>query len=377
MARSQRILSRVRPLLALTVAVCMALAPAIAFAEAPTTTRTDPASGLGEPSGVPGASGWWVVPPLVSLASSQDGTLFWHWDSDSDTPVPVSAGVGVPVLAPEGDSWLHAYSVNSIGETETPGVFVRYLVDSETPSQPSPFSATLNPPLGVDLAWGTSTDPAGGSGLWGYRIYRKTGLPPFASADLLPTLVPAGTTTYRDEPPGSVDDYIYAVSALDRAGNESPLSEIDPTPTLISVYRFYNRRTGAHFYTASEAEKTSVIGHTDWPFTYEGVAYRAYGTPTGVVPLYRFYNRRTGAHFYTASEAEKASVIGHTDWPFTYEGVAYYVSMNSIGTLPVHRFYNRRTGTHFYTASEAEKDSVIGHTDWPFTYEGVAYYVLN
>lgn len=61
------------------------------------------------------------------------------------------------------------------------------------------------------------------------------------------------------------------------------------------------------------------------PPTRRLVAVAAYeAANTGLKPLYRFYNWRAGTHFYTASEAEKANVLGHTDWPFTYEGIAFY-----------------------------------------------------
>ena len=149
------------------------------------------------------------------------------------------------------------------------------------------------------------------------------------------------------------------------------------TPVPVPLYRFYNASNGAHFYTASEAEKQSVLNHHDWPFTYEGPAYHVLDNASADgIPVYRFYNASNGAHFYTASEAEKESVLNHHDWPFTYEGIAYYVLPSAYSdAMPVYRFYNVRNGAHFYTASEAEKENVLNHHDWPFTYEGIAYYV--
>ena len=45
--------------------------------------------------------------------------------------------------------------------------------------------------------------------------------------------------------------------------------------TSIPIYRFYNVRTGCHFYTASAEERDMVIA--TWPgiFTYEGEAFSA------------------------------------------------------------------------------------------------------
>lgn len=141
------------------------------------------------------------------------------------------------------------------------------------------------------------------------------------------------------------------------------------------IYRFYNVRTGAHFYTPSREERDAVVAR--WPdiFTYEGVAYWI-DPAENSQPLYRFYNRLNGSHFYTAYAAEADHVIGA--WPdvFIYEGQTYSVSTRSgIGRVPVYRFYNVRNGSHFYTSSDAERDHV--RAAWPdvFTYEGVAFWL--
>jgi N-acetylmuramoyl-L-alanine amidase len=147
----------------------------------------------------------------------------------------------------------------------------------------------------------------------------------------------------------------------------------------MQVFRFWNRNTGAHFYTASEAEKQYVLATWPTTFLFEGVAYEVDTAAAGAaVPLHRFYNRRTGSHFYTASGPEKDYVLGRADWPFSHEGIAYGVIPSSADTgTPVYRFYNRRTSSHFYTASAAEKDYVLGRTDWPFSYEGAAFRVSS
>jgi hypothetical protein len=93
-------------------------------------------------------------------------------------------------------------------------------------------------------------------------------------------------------------------------------------------------------------------------------------------PLYRFYNLANGAHFYTASAAERDSVMA--TWPhiYHYEGLAYAVSAEQSPTgMAVHRFYNVHNGTHFYTASPEERDTVIAR--WPtiYHYEGVAFHL--
>jgi hypothetical protein len=60
-------------------------------------------------------------------------------------------------------------------------------------------------------------------------------------------------------------------------------------------------------------------------FAFEGPAYYALTAPGGgSEDLYRFFNTRTGAHFYTTSAPERDHVKATWPW-FTFEGVAYPV----------------------------------------------------
>ncbi|MFP8777857.1 DUF1566 domain-containing protein [Hydrogenophaga sp. RWCD_12] len=145
----------------------------------------------------------------------------------------------------------------------------------------------------------------------------------------------------------------------------------------ISVHRFFNSRTAAHFYTTSETEKANVIA--TMPFmTYDGPAFSgARAFSPGLSPVHRFYNRVTGVHFYTISEAERAQVA--TTLPqYTYEGVAYHASqVAGQGLVPLYRFFVPGKGFHFYTASESEKTSIQANLSATYSYEGVGYYVLD
>jgi len=141
------------------------------------------------------------------------------------------------------------------------------------------------------------------------------------------------------------------------------------------VYRFFNLRTGTHFYTTSETEKAAVQAKWSSIYKYEGVAYSVYaGLDT--VPLYRFYNKVNGAHLYTADPQEKAIIESLWAATFKYEGIAYNVSNTSgPGKSAIYRFVNMRNSAHFYTASGVERDYVMA--TWPmiYHYEGVAFYV--
>ncbi len=105
------------------------------------------------------------------------------------------------------------------------------------------------------------------------------------------------------------------------AYQDNPLTNNQP------LYRFYNKVSKSHFYTASAEEADHVIA--TWPtiFNYEGPTYAVRAAPASPfdLPVYRFFNKRTGSHFYTASAEEADHVIA--TWPdiYQYDGIAYYL----------------------------------------------------
>ena len=142
---------------------------------------------------------------------------------------------------------------------------------------------------------------------------------------------------------------------------------------FVPVFRFYNRDTAAHFYTASVAERDHV--RATWPqFIYEGERFRVLSAPAqGTTPVYRFFNTQTGVHFYTADEAEKDHVLA--TWPhFAYEGVAYHAFGPDPGTAPTYRYFNMLNGVHFYTTSDEEKLTVDSSLT-QYVFEGVRWHV--
>jgi hypothetical protein len=151
-----------------------------------------------------------------------------------------------------------------------------------------------------------------------------------------------------------------------------------PQPWLKPVYRFYRPGMGTHFYTATTAERDSVVVNLGGTFSYEGVAY--WSDPDyNMQPLYRFLRPSTGTHFYTASDAEMQSVRANLSGTYTFEGPAYNVSSAPVEPpcATVYRFYNPRNGTHFYTASDSERDSVINTLSSVYHYEGPAYFLAQ
>lgn len=184
---------------------------------------------------------------------------------------------------------------------------------------------------------------------------------------IINTLAQSDKTTF------SVDANIEYVSAECPDPVDASTGPVVSVPISSPVYRFYNYKTGVHFYTASAKEKSTV--EAKYPaYIYEGIPYRVFKTQVpGSKPVYRFYNANKGAHFYTASETEKANVESNLK-QYQYEGIVYYVyGKFKSGTTGVHRFYNYKTNVHFYTGANNEKINV--ETNMPaFEYEDIVYY---
>lgn len=142
------------------------------------------------------------------------------------------------------------------------------------------------------------------------------------------------------------------------------------------VYRFFDRTSGAHFYTQSRDERNQVIA-TMPTLRYEGVGF---GNPTAIletapVGVWRFYRLDNGTHFYTASEAERDALIGGMGGTYRYEGMGFTAAATATATSPqaVYRFYDAARGVHFYTANEAERE-YVGRNMGNYAYEGVAFH---
>ena len=110
------------------------------------------------------------------------------------------------------------------------------------------------------------------------------------------------------------------------------------TPNMAAVYRFYNLRTGVHFYTASQSEADNVKHSLSSLYRYEGVSFHAYTSSiNNASPVHRFYNFKQGVHFYTSNQSEATVVNSTLGDTYRYEGISYYVAA-STNQIPVHRF---------------------------------------
>lgn len=200
-----------------------------------------------------------------------------------------------------------------------------------------------------------------------------------AMAGLLALMAVACGGTHTDGTGGAEKKELTPRSA-ERQVDANPQQKLAAVSTLRApIFRFFNEQTGAHFFTGSATERDLVQSTLSPPFKDEGTAFFAASASTpGLSQVYRFYNLRTGVHFYTISESEKASIEATLPDVFRLEGVSYHASeVGGQGLIPLYRFYLPSKGVHFYTASESEKDRVIATLGAIYRFEGIGYYVLG
>lgn len=175
-----------------------------------------------------------------------------------------------------------------------------WVVDITTPQQPR-LQSTL------ELV-ASATDIAATNGM----VFVAQGEAGLSVIDVRDPIQPQLAKRY--DSPGSVNavvtnnDWLYLADGI----NGLSLLRVWREPT---VFRFYNTATKPHFYTSDPQERDKIVAesavlHDEGAvfavreFIDEGIAYYAFPNASdGTISLYRFFNPETGAHFFTASEA--------------------------------------------------------------------------
>lgn len=172
-----------------------------------------------------------------------------------------------------------------------------------------------------------------------------------------------------------VSTYLARIEALTNStGDDQVGISLTPTTTGVQIFRFFDTSNGTHFFTASAAERDRTIS-TRTDLTYEGPGLNADTPQTdpNAAPVFRFFDTRSGSHFYTTSTVERDGLVNGQPG-FSYEGVAFYENIAAqANDTAVYRFFDRVDGTHFYTANQNEFASVLA-TRGDLVDEGIAFY---
>jgi uncharacterized protein YqjF (DUF2071 family) len=93
-----------------------------------------------------------------------------------------------------------------------------------------------------------------------------------------------------------------------------------------AVFRFWNIYGGNHFYTANTDERDYIVKNHSDIWKLEGIAFFVYTDKTTEnKPVYRFWQIKTGDHFYTANTDEKDYIIKNHSDIWKLEGIAFFI----------------------------------------------------
>jgi hypothetical protein len=149
-------------------------------------------------------------------------------------------------------------------------------------------------------------------------------------------------------------------------------------PAKRPIYRFRVARNGAYIYTASQAERYSLL-HTKG-YILESTAFSWNTSATAnSVPVYRFFNRKTRQYLFTASPSQTKKLLSKAQArSWGYQGIAFKVSSSAATSTAVYQFNNRKTGAQFLTPSTSDKKKYLSATyrkKW--LYKGIPFYFAN
>ena len=148
------------------------------------------------------------------------------------------------------------------------------------------------------------------------------------------------------------------------------------TPPL-PVYHYFDDTTGTQFLTTSTTEQ-DAIRETRPDLISEGIAFNAItiGNSPNADPVYRFFDTKSGSHFFTSSPDEDKTIQA-TRPGLVSEGVGYYeYNSQQRDTSAVYRFFDTNQGTHLFTASASERATILA-TRSDLVSEGIAFYSPN
>ena len=208
------------------------------------TTVTTAAAPDEEPPSIPGAL-------TASVPSGNRVTLAWQASSDNasvdhyvvqrnGSVLALTTGTSYTdsSLAPGTTYDYVVAAMDPTGNTSPPSNTVRVvnppLPDTTAPSTPRQLAATLQGPTRSTLSWVASTDNVA---VTGYRVIRDS-----------KTIATVAGTSYVDSSMPSGASHVYALRALDGAGNLSPASA---SVTVVAPRTAASGLTGKYYDTAS------------------------------------------------------------------------------------------------------------------------------
>lgn len=149
-----------------------------------------------------------------------------------------------------------------------------------------------------------------------------------------------------------------------------------PSADYVSVFRFFDNVDGTQFLTASAAER-DAIAKSRPDLIAEGVGLSGFNKPdvddANAAPVYRFFDTRTGTHFYTSDTSERDEIVSQRP-DLVLEGTSFYEHKTAQQRdTAVYRFFDSLNGTHMLTSNVTERSIILASRP-DLIAEGISFY---
>lgn len=260
------------------------------------------------------------TPPVLSAVTATTGTssaaVAWLTDKASNTQVQYGTTTAYGSQTSLNTAMVTAHtatltglrvgtlyhyrarSADALGNVGFSADMTVLIPDTQAPTTPPAFTATVASPIRINLAWGASTDNVA---VAGYRLYRN--------AALISTRT---SRSYADSALQPNTAYSYAVEAYDAAGNTSGQATVsattlaDTTAPTVSLSAPRNGATVSGASVTISATASDNVAVAGVQFAVDGVSV---GTEDATAPFSIIWNSTTvanGAHSMTAIARDAA-----------------------------------------------------------------------
>ena len=146
-------------------------------------------------------------------------------------------------------------------------------------------------------------------------------------------------------------------------------------PRMRPVYRLFNKKTHAYFYTAQEAQRYRLVTRSPATYSFQGAAFTVDASSTvDEDTFYRLYNTKAHTYYFTASLATANKMLKTHRGLWRVDAKVASVSSESSSGPPVYLLVNKSTSAAFFTSSRSTR-AQLAHGSKPAFYDkGIAFY---
>lgn len=147
-------------------------------------------------------------------------------------------------------------------------------------------------------------------------------------------------------------------------------------PRMRPVYRLFNKKTGAYFYTAQEAQRYRLITRSPSTYSFQGPAFTVDTSTTATNDtFYRLYNTKAHTYYFTGSTDTANKMLKTNRGLWLVDARIASVSSEASAGPPVYLLVNKSSAAMCYTSSASLRKQLAHGSKPPFYDRGVAFYL--